>query len=115
MTKSNKRTFIAICVGQGGAFFLQRRGLTALVDGGRSAQVFPYQFQRVTKRNGVDILVCTHNDADHAVAISVFKDLDVLRQFFNRNLLSSLTENTWVSDIYPIVHKYNISYSQDKT
>lgn len=48
-------------------------------------------------------------------AISVFKDLDVLRQFFNRNLLSSLTENTWVSDIYPVVHKYNISYSQDKT
>lgn len=48
-------------------------------------------------------------------AISVFKDLDVLRQFFNRNLLSSLTENTWVSDIYPTVHKYNISYSQDKT
>ncbi|HEV7747256.1 MAG TPA: hypothetical protein VGO56_19830 [Pyrinomonadaceae bacterium] len=48
-------------------------------------------------------------------AISVFKDLDVLRQFFNRNLLSSLTENTWVSDIYPIIHKYNISYSQDKT
>jgi hypothetical protein len=48
-------------------------------------------------------------------AISVFKDLDVLRQFFNRNLLSSLTEKTWVSDIYPIVNKYNISYSQDKT
>lgn len=72
MTKSNKRTFIAIGVGQGDAFFLQKGGLTALVDGGRSAQGFPYQFQRVTKRNGIDILVCTHNDADHAAGVLGF-------------------------------------------
>ncbi len=48
-------------------------------------------------------------------AIDVFNDLDVLRQVFNRNLLSSLTKNAWVSEIYPIVHKYNLTYSQDKT
>lgn len=64
--------FIAIGVGQGDAFFLERAGLTILVDGGRSTQGFPIQFQRVTKRDDVDILVCTHNDADHANGILGF-------------------------------------------
>jgi len=77
-----------------------------------------YSLRWAEARAAVDDAETINNSAirrEATAAISVFKDLDVLRQFFNRNLLSSLTENTSVSDIYPIVHKYNISYSQDKT
>jgi|YelNatPaOPRAMG01_1025707.scaffolds.fasta_scaffold42778_2 hypothetical protein len=72
MAQFRNSSFIAIGVGQGDAFFLQRDGLTILVDGGRSVQGFPGQFQRVTKRENVDILVCTHNDADHAGGVLGF-------------------------------------------
>lgn len=78
-----------------------------------------YALRLAEARAAVDDAAETFNDPairrEATAAISVFKDLDVLRRFFNHNLLSSLTENTWVSDIYPIFHKYNISYSQDKT
>lgn len=78
-----------------------------------------YALRLAEARAAVDDAAETINNAairrEAIAAIGVFKDLDVLRQFFNRSLLSSLTENTWVSDIYPIVHKYNITYSQDKT
>lgn len=72
MPKVKKPSFISIGVGQGDAFFLERAGLTVLIDGGRSTQSFPIQFQKVTKRDSVDILVCTHNDADHALGILGF-------------------------------------------
>ena len=39
--------FIAIGVGQGDAFFLERGGCTILVDGGRSMEGFPAQFQHL--------------------------------------------------------------------
>lgn len=42
------------------------------MDGGRSVGGFPCEFQRATKRNSVDVLVCTHNDADHANGIAGF-------------------------------------------
>jgi len=78
-----------------------------------------YALRLAEVRAAVDDPAETINNAairrEATAAISVFKDLDTLRQFFNRNLLSSLTENTSVSDIYPIVHKYDIGYSQDKT
>jgi len=64
--------FIAIGVNQGDAYFLQRGDFTALVDGGRSAEGFPSQFQRVVNRSSVEILICTHNDADHAEGILGF-------------------------------------------
>ncbi|HMG76648.1 MAG TPA: hypothetical protein VK582_24440 [Pyrinomonadaceae bacterium] len=48
-------------------------------------------------------------------AIGVFNDLDTLRKFFNRSGLSSLLESTRVSDIYPIIHKYNLTYTQNLT
>lgn len=73
MAKLKNTSFIAIGVGQGDAFFLERAGLAILVDGGRSTHGFPIQFQTVTKKQeGVDILVCTHNDADHALGILGF-------------------------------------------
>lgn len=65
--------FIAIGVGQGDAFFIKRRdGFAALIDGGRSRIGFPKQFQRATKRKGVDVVICTHNDDDHAKGIIGF-------------------------------------------
>lgn len=73
MAKVRKSScLVAIGVGQGDAFFLDKAGLTILIDGGRSAQGFPAQFQKVTKRESVDILVCTHNDADHACGVLGF-------------------------------------------
>ena len=69
VVKRANSTFIAIGVGQGDAFFFQRGDLTALIDGGRARDGFAERFRRVTKRNALDILVCTHNDADHALGV----------------------------------------------
>jgi hypothetical protein len=55
--------FVAINVGNGDAFFLQREGFSVLVDGGKSRDL-P---DRLVKA-GIDnplLVVCTHNDSDH--------------------------------------------------
>lgn len=64
--------FIALPVGQGDAFYLEREGLSVLIDGGRSRTALPSVFQATTRRHGVDVIVCTHNDADHAGGILGF-------------------------------------------
>jgi hypothetical protein len=64
--------FLAIPVAQGDAFYLETTEGSVLVDGGRSASGFPDLFRTYTKRDGVDILVATHNDADHANGILGF-------------------------------------------
>jgi hypothetical protein len=64
--------FIAIFVGAGDAFFLERNGRTFLVDGGRSEHNFPDLFHKATSRNAVDVVICTHNDADHTNGIIGF-------------------------------------------
>lgn len=64
--------FQAIAVGQGDAFFLCRDDFTSLIDGGRSKQKFPKLFLKATGRNHVDVIICTHNDADHARGIAGF-------------------------------------------
>jgi hypothetical protein len=66
--------FIAIPVGQGDAFYLERQGFSVLIDGGRSRSDFPSMFQGVTKADGVNVVICTHNDADHANGILGFLD-----------------------------------------
>ena len=58
--------FIAIQVGQGDAFFMEKDERKMLVDGGNSRAVFPHQFVGVTGRTHLNVLVCTHNDSDHA-------------------------------------------------
>mgnify|MGYP003855035503 FL=1 len=58
--------FIAIPVAQGDAFYLEREGFSVLTDGGRSRSALPSMFQAVTKTDGVNVILCTHNDADHA-------------------------------------------------
>lgn len=43
-----------------------------LVDGGRSVKNFPMKFKQATNREKVDVLVCTHNDSDHACGVLGF-------------------------------------------
>lgn len=64
--------FIAIPVAQGDAFYLEREGFSVLIDGGRSKSSLPSLFQAVTKTDGVNVVICTHNDADHANGIIGF-------------------------------------------
>lgn len=64
--------FIAIPVGQGDAFYLKRTDFSVLVDGGRSRSGFAAIFQAATQADGVNVAICTHNDADHANGILGF-------------------------------------------
>lgn len=64
--------FIAIPVGQGDAFYLEREGFSVLTDGGRSRLAFPSMFRAVTKTASANVVICTHNDADHANGILGF-------------------------------------------
>mgnify|MGYP000055979666 CR=1 FL=1 len=64
--------FIALPVRQGDAFFLETKEGTVLVDGGRSRQGIESLFREYTKRSKVDILIATHNDADHANGVLGF-------------------------------------------
>lgn len=64
--------FIAIPVRLGDAFYLERDGRSILVDGGDSITAFPELFRHHINRSGADIVVCTHNDADHANGIIGF-------------------------------------------
>lgn len=61
--------FIAIDVGRGDAFYLENEGFSILVDGGSARKGFPEKFQKITGKDYVDILICTHNDSDHANGI----------------------------------------------
>lgn len=64
--------FIAIPVSQGDAFYLEQDGFSILIDGGGSRYAFSSMFQRETNATGVNVIVCTHNDADHANGILGF-------------------------------------------
>lgn len=61
--------FIALPVGQGDAFFLERPGLRVLVDGGKSrTQSVEYLRPLLTDAH-LDVVICTHNDKDHAEGV----------------------------------------------
>ena len=64
--------FVALPVGQGDAFFLRRDDFTVLVDGGRSKKTFPDLFSHHIESNQIDVLICTHNDADHVRGVLGF-------------------------------------------
>ncbi len=65
--------FIALPVTQGDAFYAETdHSFRVLVDGGRSRRGLPDLFRRYTKADRVDVLVCTHNDADHAEGVIGF-------------------------------------------
>ncbi len=63
--------FIAVNVGTGDAFFLERGKFSALVDGGKKSG-FPKRFTKATGKTSVSVIVCTHNDEDHANGILEF-------------------------------------------
>lgn len=69
--------FIALPVGRGDAFYLDRGNGTILVDGGMSRSALPDMFRRVTGKDSVDILVCTHNDADHVNGVLGFLESEL--------------------------------------
>ncbi|WP_017687982.1 MBL fold metallo-hydrolase [Paenibacillus sp. PAMC 26794] len=64
--------FIALKVGQGDSFYLEHEETSILVDGGRAQEYFPDLFEATTSKDKVDIIVCTHSDADHAYGILGF-------------------------------------------
>ncbi|HEX8599249.1 MAG TPA: MBL fold metallo-hydrolase [Chloroflexia bacterium] len=69
MVRYAKASFVAIAVGQGDAFYLERGKHSVLVDAGKARRGIADRFRVATGRNSVDIIACTHNDADHAEGI----------------------------------------------
>lgn len=57
--------FIAIDVGNGDSFFLERDGKTILVDGGSGRKNFTKKFNDTVGTFNPDVIVCTHSDSDH--------------------------------------------------
>lgn len=59
--------FVALPVGNGDAFYAETDDrFRVLVDGGRSKKELPRMLHGYVRARGVDVVVCTHNDADHA-------------------------------------------------
>lgn len=69
--------FVAIPVGRGDAFFFECGGFSGLIDGGGSKLKFPTMFQSCLNRAAVNVLVCTHNDSDHANGIIGFLESEL--------------------------------------
>lgn len=69
--------FIALPVGKGDSFYLKRTEGSVLFDGGQ-AQSLPDLIKFHINSNKIDILICSHNDADHAKGlISLLNDSDI--------------------------------------
>lgn len=60
---------IALPVGQGDSFYLQRDKESILFDGGRSENALPKMLHSMLSNKKIDVVVCSHNDADHANGI----------------------------------------------
>ncbi|MHB1757604.1 MAG: MBL fold metallo-hydrolase [Leptospirillum sp.] len=70
MSKFNTSKFIALPVGQGDAFYLERQNMKVLVDGGKSKSAISNLLRsNIAERSHLDAVICTHNDADHANGI----------------------------------------------
>jgi hypothetical protein len=61
--------FVALPVKEGDAFFLIRGEKQILVDGGDDAVLLPKLINRTISNKKFDIVVCTHNDEDHAAGL----------------------------------------------
>jgi hypothetical protein len=68
--------FVSLKVGQGDSFYLKRGEHSILVDGGLAekgiSKFFKKGKEQVILENKINILVCTHNDKDHANGILGF-------------------------------------------
>ena len=110
--------FVALPVGQGDAFFLQHGAFTALVDGGRSVHQLPSLFTAHLGARCVDVLVCTHNDADHANGVLGFLCSDLrcnevwLPALWNERLRDLLVApNEFAEDLVTAIEEYDASES----
>lgn len=61
--------FIALPVGRGDSFYLERDNFHMLVDGGQSKTAITPLMESICNAPKLDIVVCTHNDSDHANGI----------------------------------------------
>ena len=61
--------FTAIPVGSGDSFLLEKYGKKIIVDGGGDKNKLRYYLTREANINNIDVVVCTHNDADHTKGI----------------------------------------------
>lgn len=61
--------FIALPVGEGDSFYLERENIRILVDGGSNPTNISNLLSHHTSTNHLDVVICTHNDADHAKGI----------------------------------------------
>lgn len=68
--------FVALPVGQGDAFMLERDGKRILVDGGKSSTKLMGLLAAEAVEH-IDIVVCTHNDQDHAEGLAGLLENDV--------------------------------------
>lgn len=59
-------SFVALPVGQGDAFLVSNTDFFALIDGGRSRPTLPAMLRKYLRGRALDVVACTHNDADHA-------------------------------------------------
>ena len=110
--------FVALPVGQGDAFFLQHGAFTALVDGGRSVHQLPNLFTAHLEARCVDVLVCTHNDADHANGVLGFLRSDLrcsevwLPAVWSERLGDLLVApNEFAEDLVTAIEEYDASES----
>jgi len=71
--------FVALPVGQGDAFFLERTGLRVLVDGGKSRkQSVQYLMPLLLDAPYLDVVICTHNDKDHAEGVRALLESETI-------------------------------------
>jgi len=61
-----RASFTALPVGQGDAFLVSSTAFSALIDGGRSRTSLPTVLSKHRRGGVLNVVVCTHNDADHA-------------------------------------------------
>jgi len=67
--RSPASQFLALPVGQGDAFYLRQGDASALIDGGRSFHGLERMLSTNAKADQLDVIVCSHNDADHALGL----------------------------------------------
>lgn len=71
--EKSMRKFIAFDVGVGDSFYLEiDENIKILFDGGLKENYVVSRFQRETGSNHVDIMVCSHGDADHVKGLIGF-------------------------------------------
>lgn len=69
--------FVALPVAQGDAFLFEREGRRVLIDGGKSSRII-LNLLAAEKVEHIDVVVCTHNDKDHAEGVAALLESDAV-------------------------------------